>query len=146
MRWRLMLVKKKRLRRPNLLKKKSRFCQICFKKSQKSKAKTHNTVNCYDKLGNENKLPPHKPFTLSSSLLSGSENETGAKIEQHPDNKLSWKAHLLVLLNEEGSNNDRAVSLAETVNINLKAFKKLLILSLPKWGQLHKSIKCSWDL
>ena len=34
-----------------------RYCQICTGKGFKNKSKTYNTVDCYDKPGNENKRP-----------------------------------------------------------------------------------------
>ena len=37
--------------------KSSQYCQICTGKGFKNKSKTYNTVDCYDKPGNENKRP-----------------------------------------------------------------------------------------
>jgi len=34
-----------------------RYCQICTGKGFKNKSKMHNTVDCYDKPGNEDKHP-----------------------------------------------------------------------------------------
>jgi len=38
-----------------------RYCQICAGKGFKNKAKTHNTVDCYNKPSNEDKCP-HKTY------------------------------------------------------------------------------------
>ncbi|THU90917.1 hypothetical protein K435DRAFT_675138, partial [Dendrothele bispora CBS 962.96] len=40
--------------------KKNKYCQICAGKGLKSKSKTHNTNDCYDKPGNEHKRPAPK--------------------------------------------------------------------------------------
>src|SRR5579875_1662444 len=40
--------------------KNSKYCQICAAKGLKNKAKSHNTSDCYDKPGNENKRPVPK--------------------------------------------------------------------------------------
>ena len=43
-----------------------RYCQICAGKGFKNKAKTHNTIDCYDKPGNEDKCP-HKTSSQKPS-------------------------------------------------------------------------------
>ena len=42
------------------------YCQIYARKGFKNKSKTHNTVDCYDKPGNEDK----HPYKTSSQKLS----------------------------------------------------------------------------
>jgi len=43
------------------------YYQICTGKGFKNKAKTHNTIDCYDKSGNENKCS-HKISSQRPSL------------------------------------------------------------------------------
>jgi len=51
-----------------------RYCQICTGKGFKNKSKIHNTVNCYDKSGNEDKRP-HKTSSQKLSPLGPSKNK-----------------------------------------------------------------------
>jgi len=50
------------------------YCQTCAKKGFKNKAKMHNTVDCYDKLDNEDKHP-HKTSSQKLSPLGPSKNK-----------------------------------------------------------------------
>jgi len=50
------------------------YCQIYTGKGFKNKAKTHNTVDCYDKPGNENKRP-HKISSQKPSPPGPSKNK-----------------------------------------------------------------------
>jgi len=51
-----------------------RYCQICAGKGFKNKAKSHNTVDCYDKSRNENKCP-QKSSSQKPSPLGPSKNK-----------------------------------------------------------------------
>jgi len=51
-----------------------RYCQICAGKGFKNKAKMHNTVDCYDKPGNEDKRP-HKTSSQKPSPLGPNKNK-----------------------------------------------------------------------
>ena len=52
-----------------------RYCQICVGKGFKSKAKSHNTVDCYDKPGNEDKKPQKSSSQSTFSLGSRNKNQ-----------------------------------------------------------------------
>ena len=51
-----------------------RYCQICTGKGFKNKAKSHNTVDCYNKPGNKDKHP-HKTFSQKLSLPGPNKNK-----------------------------------------------------------------------
>jgi len=51
-----------------------RYCQICTGKGFKNKAKTHNTADCYDKPGNEDKHP-HKTSSQKPSPPGPNKNK-----------------------------------------------------------------------
>ena len=68
------------------------YCQICTGKGFKNKAKSHNTVDCYDKPGNEDKHP-HKTSSQKPSSPGPSKNK----------NQL-FRAQLMKLLEEESNN------------------------------------------
>jgi len=80
-----------------------RYYQICARKGFKNKAKMHNTVDCYDKPGNEDKHP-HKTFSQKPSLPGPNKNKNQ-----------SFRAWLMKLLEEES---DDPESPPEDVNIN----------------------------
>jgi len=50
------------------------YYQICTGKGFKNKAKIHNTIDCYDKPGNEDKRP-HETFSQKLSPLGPSKNK-----------------------------------------------------------------------
>ena len=50
------------------------YCQICTGKGFKNKAKSHNTVDCYNKPGNKDKHP-HKTFSQKLSLPGPNKNK-----------------------------------------------------------------------
>jgi len=54
--------------------KSSKYCQICTGKGFKNKSKIHNTVDCYNKPGNEDKCP-HKTFFQKPSPPGPSKNK-----------------------------------------------------------------------
>jgi len=62
------------------------YCQICTEKGFKNKAKTYNTVDCYNKPGNEDKCP-HKISSQKPSPPGLSKNK----------NQFITNGHLLVL-------------------------------------------------
>jgi len=51
-----------------------RYYQICARKDFKNKAKMHNTTDCYDKPGNEDKYP-HKTSSQKLSPLGPNKNK-----------------------------------------------------------------------
>jgi hypothetical protein len=91
---------------------KGKLCQICSAKGLKFKAKSHNTNDCYDKPGNENKRPAPKPSTTTPST-SGQGHK--GKQPVHGDKK-SFKARLLELYDE--LDNDESATPTETLNVN----------------------------
>jgi len=80
-----------------------RYCQICAGKGFKNKAKIHNTVDCYDKPGNEDKCP-HKTSSQKPSPPGPSKNKNQ-----------SFRARLMKLLEEES---DDPESPSKNVNMN----------------------------
>jgi len=86
------------------------YCQICAGKGFKNKAKLHNTVDCYNKPGSENKRP-HKTSSQKLSLLGPSKNK----------NQL-FRAWLMKLLKEES---DDPESPPEDVNINSTSIEEI---------------------
>jgi len=84
-------------------KKNLRYYQICARKGFKNKAKSHDTIDCYDKPGNENKCP-HKTSSQKPSLPGPSKNK----------NQL-FRARLMKLLEKESDNPE---SPPEDVNVN----------------------------
>jgi len=87
-----------------------RYCQICAGKGFKNKAKTHNTVDCYDKPGNENKHP-HKTSSQKPSPPGPNKNKNQ-----------SFRAWLMKLLEEES---DDPESPPEDVNINSASIEEI---------------------
>jgi len=51
-----------------------RYCQICTGKGFKNKTKMHNTIDCYNKPGNEDKCS-HKPSSQKLSPPGPSKNK-----------------------------------------------------------------------
>ena len=87
-----------------------RYYQICTRKGFKNKAKMHNTIDCYDKSGNENKCS-HKISSQRPSPPSPSKNK----------NQL-FRAQLIKLLEEESNNPE---SPPEDVNINSTSIEEI---------------------
>jgi len=87
-----------------------RYYQICAGKGFKNKAKSHNTVDCYDKPGNEDKRPQksssQKPFPPGPSK----------------NKNQSFRARLMKLLEEE---NDDSESPSEVVNVNSASIEEI---------------------
>jgi len=79
------------------------YYQICARKGFKNKAKSHNTVDCYNKPGNEDKCP-HKTSSQKPSLPGSSKNK----------NQL-FRAWLMKLLEKES---DDPESPPEDINVN----------------------------
>ena len=90
--------------------KSSRFCQICAGKGFKNKSKSHNTVDCYDKPGNEDKRP-HKTSSQKPSPPGPSKNKNQ-----------SFKARLMKLLEE---NDDDPDTPPEDVKINSATIEEI---------------------
>jgi len=87
-----------------------RYYQIYTGKNFKNKAKMHNTVDCYDKPGNEDKHP-HKTSFQKPSPLDPSKNK----------NQL-FRARLMKLLEEESNDPE---SPPEDVNVNSALIEKI---------------------
>jgi len=87
-----------------------RYCQICAGKGFKNKAKSHNTADCYDKPGNEDKRP-HKTSSQKPSPPGPNKNK----------NQL-FRAWLMKLL-EEDSNDPE--SPPEDVNVNSASIEEI---------------------
>jgi len=87
-----------------------RYCQICAGKGFKNKAKSHNTVDCYDKPGNEDKRP-HKISSQKPSPPGLSKNKNQ-----------SFRARLMKLLEEESDNPE---SPPEDVNVNSASIEEI---------------------
>ena len=92
------------------------YYQICIGKGFKSKVKSHNTVDCYDKPGNEDKRPQKSSFQSTFPLGSRNKNQ-------------SFKAQLMKLLEEESDNSDPP---SEDININSTSIEKTSDLSPSK--------------
>jgi len=86
------------------------YYQICARKGFKNKAKTHNTVDCYDKPSNEDKHS-HKTSSQKPSLLGPSKNK----------NQL-FRAQLMKLLEEES---DDPKSSFEDINVNSTSIEEI---------------------
>jgi len=87
-----------------------RYYQICAGKGFKNKAKTHNTVDCYDKPGNEDKHP-HKTSSQKPSPLGPNKNKNQ-----------SFRARLMKLLEEESDDPEFP---PEDVNVNSVSIKEI---------------------
>jgi len=86
------------------------YCQICAGKGFKNKSKTHNTVDCYNKPGNEDKCS-YKTSFQKSSPLGPSKNKNQ-----------SFRAWLMKMLEEDSDNPD---SSPEDVKINNVSIEKI---------------------
>ena len=86
------------------------YCQISTGKGFKNKAKSHNTVDCYDKPGNEDKCS-HQPSSQKLSPLGPSKNK----------NQL-FRAWLIKLLEED---NDDLESPPEVINVNSASIEEI---------------------
>ena len=107
-----------------------RYCQIYAGKGFKNKAKTHNTVDCYDKPGNEDKCP-HKTFSQKPSLPGPNKNK----------NQL-FRAWLMKLLEEESDNPE---SSPEDVNVNSASIEEIPD-SVPPSGKGKRTPKLDFPL
>jgi len=107
-----------------------RYCQICAGKGFKNKAKTHNTIDCYDKPGNEDKRP-HKTSSQKLSPLGPSKNKNQ-----------SFRARLMKLLEEE---NDNPESSPEDINVNSTSIEEIPD-SIPPSGKGKRTLKLDFPL
>jgi len=87
-----------------------RYCQICAEKGFKNKSKMHNTVDCYNKPGNEDKRP-HKTSSQKPSPLGPSKNKNQ-----------SFRVRLMKILEEDSDNPD---SSPENVKINSASIEEI---------------------
>jgi len=87
-----------------------RYCQICAGKGFKNKAKMNNTVDCYDKPGNEDKHP-HRPSSQKPSPPDLNKNKNQ-----------SFRAWLMKLLEEDSDNSE---SPSEVVNVNSVSIEEI---------------------
>jgi len=86
------------------------YYQICTGKGFKNKTKLHNTVDCYDKPGNEDKHP-HRPSSQKPSPPGPSKNK----------NQL-FRAQLMKLLEKDSDNSE---SPPEVVNVNSTSIEEI---------------------
>jgi len=86
------------------------YCQIYTRKGFKNKSKIYNTVDCYDKPGNEDKHP-HKTSFQKLSLLGPSKNK----------NQL-FRVQLMKMLEEDSNDPD---SPSEDVKINSMSIEEI---------------------
>ncbi|KIK64580.1 hypothetical protein GYMLUDRAFT_241118 [Collybiopsis luxurians FD-317 M1] len=100
---------------------KHKYCQICAGKGMKSKAKTHNTVDCWDKPGNEDKWPASRPSSSSSPLTTGQGNTKGQPTQGA---KKSFKARLLEIFDEMDS--DEPAPPAAALNVNSTSITEIV--------------------
>jgi hypothetical protein len=104
--------KKKKTKEASLQEKVQKYCQICAGKGHKTKSKTHNTNDCYDKPGNEGKRPQKSTQASSSkstpSSSSGSSNGTNK-------NKM-FKTRLVEFLNSWDDDDPETPSEVVTAN------------------------------
>ena len=107
-----------------------RYCQICAGKGFKNKAKTHNTIDCYDKPGNEDKCP-HKTSSQKPSPLGPSKNKNQ-----------SFRARLMKLLEEESDNPE---SSPEDINVNSASIEEIPD-PIPPSGKGKRTLKLDFLL
>jgi len=86
------------------------YCQICTGKGFKNKSKIHNTVDCYNKPGNENKHS-HKTSSQKPSPLGPSKNKNQ-----------SFRAQLMKILEEDS---DDPNSPSEDIKINSTSIEEI---------------------
>ena len=86
------------------------YYQICTGKGFKNKAKSHNTIDCYNKPGNEDKYP-HKTSSQKPSSPGPSKNKSQ-----------SFRAWLIKLLEEDSDNPE---SPPENVNVNSTSIEEI---------------------
>ncbi len=99
---------------------KKRFCQICAGKGYKNKSKTHNTIDCYDKPGNESKKPAQQ-YSTSNSSTSGQGNKGSTPAQGA---KRSFKARLMDLLDE--MDDEDPATPAGTFNVNTASIEEIV--------------------
>jgi len=87
------------------------YCQICAEKGFKNKSKMHNTVDCYNKPGNEDK----HPYKTSSQKLS----PPGPSKNKNQ----SFRAQLIKTLEKDSDDPD---SLPEDIKINSTSIEEIL--------------------
>jgi len=87
-----------------------RYCQIYAGKGFKNKSKMHNTVDCYDKPGNENKHP-YKTSSQKPSPLGPSKNKNQ-----------SFRVRLMKMLEEDSDDLDSPL---EDVKINSTSIEEI---------------------
>lgn len=101
---------------------KKRHCQICAGKGFKTKAKTHNTSDCYDKPGNEGKRPVFKPSSSTPSAY-GQGNKGGQPTQGGPGPR-TLKTRLLEFLNELDL--EKPDTPAGTLNVNTASIPEIV--------------------
>ncbi|KAK7464682.1 hypothetical protein VKT23_005889 [Stygiomarasmius scandens] len=102
--------------------KRDKYCHICAGKGHKSKAKTHNTSDCYDKPGNENKRPAPKASASTSTAPPAGQGNKGGQQAQG-SNRGGFKARLLEFL-QELEDDDSPATPAGSVNINTTSISR----------------------
>ncbi|KAF7799010.1 hypothetical protein EIP86_010240 [Pleurotus ostreatoroseus] len=102
----------------------TKFCQICSGNGQKGKAKIHNTVDYYDKSGNEHRHPTPKTSMLSSSSSSFSRSK-GFKTFKGKKTIMARFAELQAEL-EHMEDDDDAAFFAATVTVNSATIEEIV--------------------
>jgi len=107
-----------------------RYCQICAGKGFKNKSKIYNTVDCYDKPGNEDKHP-YKTSSQKPSPPGPSKNKNQ-----------SFRAQLIKILEENSDNPD---SSPENIKINSVSIEEIPDL-VPLSGKGKETPKLDFPL
>jgi hypothetical protein len=100
---------------------KKKYCQICAGKGYKAKASSHNTVDCWEKPGNEGKKPSFKNSSSNNPSSSGQGNKGGQNVQ---GGKKSFKTRLMELLEEEDE--DGSAPPAGSANINSASIQEVV--------------------
>lgn len=108
-------------------KKEKRFCKICDSKGLNSKKKTHNTEDCYDKPGNENKRPkPKAPNSSQNSPNRGAQDKGGKKSSKN------WRVQLAEILAAAESDGE-SPSPPGDITVNTARIEEITEDPIPAW-------------
>lgn len=111
----------------------AKFCQICSGKGKRTRAKTHNTNDCYDKPGNESKRPQQQSTSQASGSKPSGNNNNGntARAGASTDQKkqfTAFKTRLAELQQEFAALDDDDSSCttpAGTINVNTASIQEV---------------------
>ncbi|KAJ7582419.1 hypothetical protein C8J56DRAFT_792592 [Mycena floridula] len=119
------VAKKVKGKQANSQEMKSKHCQICAGKGYKTRAKSHNTADCWEKPGNEGKrhtTPTNQPSTSSST--SGQANKARTPVKGQPAARKTFYNRLLQLLQE--IDEDNSVTPAGNVEVNSATIEEIV--------------------